>query len=218
MNSLAARFDALSRRERLLISVTLAVLLVALVFLLAIEPLMKKEARLDSQLSQSDIQLKAKQSELIAYAKALDTDPSEPLREELAQLEQQDQQTTALLKERSVNLVTPEEMANLLEAVLADGHPIKLIKLTSLPIETLEMAKEEPESAETVSSAPVYKHGFEMVMQGRYVDIYSYLQHLESVSEAFFWDSLEYQVEKYPDAQATLKVHTLSSEEGWIGG
>lgn len=225
MSSMSERFNALSRRERVLISVTLAVFLIALFFLLAIEPLMKQETRLDNQLNQVDMQRKAKQSELVAYAKALEVDPSLPLREERSQLEQQDQNITALLKERSVNLVSPQEMANLLEAVLADGHPIQLQKLTSLPIETLSLVSEkdqnneqEDEPSKTVTASPVYKHGFELVMKGRYTDIYAYLQHLESVSEAFFWDSLDYEVEQYPEAQVRLQVHTLSSEEGWIGG
>ena len=44
-----------------------------------------------------------------------------------------------------------------------------------------------------------------------------YLRFLETMEQSFFWDSIEYEQALWPEARVILELHTLSSEEGFIG-
>ncbi len=226
-NSLATKFNALEKRERLLITLTCIVLVIVVFFVSVIEPLMKKSSSLGAQIDQKERMLSTRQAEMDAYTRALSIDPSESVRAEVAELEKTDKQVTSILQKRSVNLMDPAQMGQVLETVLTDKQGIVLQQLSSLPVQPLRLssgAEVEPESEKkegaspSAVNAPVYSHGFEVVLRGGYADIYDYLRHLEGLSSSFFWDSLEYKVSKYPDSEVILRVHTLSAVEGWIGG
>ncbi len=226
-NAIATKFNALEKRERLLVAVTCMVLLIVVFFVAVIEPLMKKSSSLDAQIQQKERSLGSRQAEIDAYTRALSVDPSESVRGEVAALEKTDKQVTSILQKRSVNLMDPVQMGQVLEAVLSDKQGIVLQQLSSLPVQPLRLSSgaeveaqsdtKEEMSPSTVN-APVYSHGFEVVLRGGYADIYDYLRDLEALSSSFFWDSLEYKVSKYPDSEVILRVHTLSAVEGWIGG
>ncbi|WP_028470093.1 type II secretion system protein M [Neptunomonas japonica] len=220
-NAMATKFNALNKRERMLVSITSAVIVVMLFFVAAIEPLMKKSSRLDSQVEQKERRMNAYSVEATAFTQALAVDPSVSVKEEVASLEKSDKHVTALLQQRSVHLMDPVQMSQVLETVLQDNQGITLKRLASLPLKPLELSEEADSSVDDVEVAPaaaVYSHGFEVVLQGRYSDIYDYLRRLEGLSSSFFWDSLEYEVSTYPNSEVTLQVHTLSAVEGWLGG
>lgn len=219
-NVMAAKFDALNKRERMLVSVTLAVIVVMLFFVVAIEPLMKKSSAVANKIEHKERRINGYNVEIAAFTKALEADPSASIKGEVASLENSDKQVTTMLKQRSVHLMDPVQMSQVLETVLEDKQGITLKRLASLPLNPLEMSQgteKEVDGAEELAAA-VYSHGFEVVLQGRYSDIYDYLRRLEGLSSSFFWDSLEYKVSTYPNSEVTLRVHTLSAVEGWLGG
>lgn len=224
-NAISEQFNLLNKRERILIAVTCAIMIVTLLFLFLIEPSIKKSANLTAQIEQKERAMIAKKVEIDVFFRALNVDPSESIRIEIAELEKTDKQITNILKQRSVNLMDPAQMGQVLETVLQNIPGITLQRLSSLPVEPLRISTEpEPTSIEkeisslSAQHAPVYSHGFEVVLRGGYSDIYNYLRYLEGLSSSFFWDSLEYKVLGYPESEATLRVHTLSAVEGWIGG
>lgn len=220
-NSIAVKFNGLNKRERLLISVTCVVLVVVVFFVLLIEPVMKKSSKVIAQIEQKERTIGARQVEVDAFSQALSLDPSDSVRADITELEKTDKQVTSILQKRSVNLINPKVMGQILESVLRDKPGITLQRLTSLPVQPLSLSSNKPtieNNLESKESASVYLHGFEVVLRGEYKDIYLYLRHLEELSAAFFWDSIEYQVSIFPDSEVTLRVHTLSAVEGWIGG
>ncbi len=229
INSITVKFNTLEKRERLIIAMTCTVLVIVIFFVVVIEPLMKKSSGLDAQIQQNGRMMDIKQTEIDAFTRALSVDPSELVRAEVAELEKTDKQVTSILQKRSVNLMDPVQMGQVLETVLSDKPGIELQRLSSLPVQPLRLSsgaepgsevneKDKTVSSSSVLNAPVYSHGFEVELRGGYADIYDYLRHLEELSSSFFWDSLEYKVSKYPDSEVILRVHTLSAVEGWIGG
>ncbi|SFG85756.1 type II secretion system protein GspM [Neptunomonas qingdaonensis] len=221
INSIAEKFNALEKRERLLIAVTCTVLIIAVFFMAVIEPLMKKSSRFNAQIEQNVRMVNTRQTEIDAFTRALNVDPSAAVRAKIAELEKTDKQVTSILQRRSINLMDPGQMGQVLETVLRDKPGIVLQRLSSLPVKPLRLSPDvetESDAKPSIVNAPVYSHGFEVELRGGYEDIYDYLRHLEGLSSSFFWDSLEYKVSKYPDSEVTLRVHTLSAVEGWIGG
>lgn len=221
-NSMAVKFNALEKRERLLIALTCTVLVIVVFFVAVIEPLMKKSSRLNAQIEQNERMMNTRQTQIDAFTRAISIDPSASARAEVAALEKTDQQVTSMLQKRSVNLMDPTQMGQVLETVLRDKPGIVLQRLSSLPVEHLRFPSDAASDVNVGPSsllhAPVYLHGFEVELRGGFADIYDYLRHLEGLSASFFWDSLEYKVSKYPDSEVILRVHTLSAVEGWIGG
>ncbi|SIS87569.1 hypothetical protein [Neptunomonas antarctica] len=229
-NPMAEKFNVLNKRERLLITATVIVLIIVMFFMFAIEPLMKTSSALDAQIEHQERITNEQTIEIESVSKALILDPSESVRLEIKELDLLDQSLTVLLKKRSVNLMVPSQMSHVLETVLHNKPGLILQRLSSLPLEPLRLSSESESDSTSVSAsasrdassvlsaAPVYSHGFEVVLRGGYSDIYDYLRRLESLSSSFFWDSLEFKVANYPDSKITLRVHTLSAVEGWLGG
>ncbi|MCI0590119.1 MAG: MSHA biogenesis protein MshJ, partial [Gammaproteobacteria bacterium] len=62
-----------------------------------------------------------------------------------------------------------------------------------------------------------YMHGLRMEFEGGYLDTLDYLRKLEALPWAFFWDSVDFKVEKYPKALGSITVYTLSLDANWIG-
>ncbi len=222
MKGALEKFDQLSRRERLLVAVTLLVFIVAVFFVFLLEPLYKAQGSSRLQIEQAERTLSNREIEKNALIQAKAADPSSAVRKELQSLIQQDKQLTAELSRQSVFLTDPSQMTSVLETVLEKSPGITLQKLTSLPVEPLKLAVSSVQTLhnqENISPpAPVYQHRFELHIRGEYQDIYDYLLRLESLSSAFFWDVLEYRVNKHPEAEALLRVYTISAEEGWLGG
>ena len=70
--------------------------------------------------------------------------------------------------------------------------------------------------AEREQQTVLFAHGFEMVLSGGYFQTLAFLQHLEAM-DGFYWQALDYRVGKYPKAEITIQINTLSLEEDWIG-
>ena len=68
-----------------------------------------------------------------------------------------------------------------------------------------------------MQEAVIYVHPFQLQLKGSYQALYNYLQRIEQLHQGFFWDQLELNAEKYPEATIRVRVHTLSTEESWLG-
>jgi len=145
----------------------------------------------------------------------------EVLRAEIAALD-------VVLSELSQGLVASENLPLILEDVLRNSHTLKLLKVQTLPVRELELmpaveqfsSTPQDKNANHASSdlkAGVYKHSVHLTVEGSYFELLSYLQLLENLSWRFYWDALDYRVERYPKAVIEVRVYTLSAEEGLIG-
>ena len=62
----------------------------------------------------------------------------------------------------------------------------------------------------------IYKHGVEIVIQGRYLDMMHYMSALEAMPWQLFWGKATMQIDTYPDATLSLTLFTLSLDEKWL--
>jgi MSHA biogenesis protein MshJ len=63
----------------------------------------------------------------------------------------------------------------------------------------------------------LYQHNLKIEFMGDYLSTYQYLRFLEEISASFFWDRLRIEQLEWPQAIIVLEIHTLSTEEGFIG-
>ncbi|MDX2165299.1 MAG: hypothetical protein SFW07_07800 [Gammaproteobacteria bacterium] len=130
------------------------------------------------------------------------------------------------LQQISRRLVSSQQMLDQLKGVFAKDPDIKFTRIQnmgSIPF-SLEAPGQEPNKKNTtqtpatvgVAQAPFYQHVFEISFTGNYFATQRYLQQLEKLPGQLYFDSIDYQVQKYPVATVTLKVHTISLDEGLL--
>ncbi len=222
----AAKVDAMTLRERLLLLCGAAVLLHMCWSFLFWQPLLDKERRLSNELAGVQAENKEIEQNLIELGQKFGINYNaktesmiDSLLQEMDALESKNSKLAALL-------VAPDEMARLLEQLLLDRGGLRLLKLENSVSEAAIDGIDAPQQAggqkvdtvvETPLSSGIYKHGFVLELEGDFFSILAYLQALESLPKRFFWDAVEYDVEEYPQAKVRIRLHTLSLSEGWVG-
>lgn len=212
------KWQAFSPRERVLLLFTAVVAPAVLIFIFLLEPalitLQKTPAKIESL--QTEIDSQQRVLDLLRGQQV--KDPNVAARAELKKLRTQLSDVNNEIRRAATNLVTPDQMLSMLHSVLADDQGIKLVSAKSLGVESMQLGEQvEDEGAEAAAQAVVYVHPFELQLTGTYQGLYNYLQKIEQLEGVFFWDLLEYEVDSHPEAVIRIKVHTLSSEEGWLG-
>jgi MSHA biogenesis protein MshJ len=140
-------------------------------------------------------------------------DASSPAGSRLVMLRQQLKGLDDTLAQTTTGLVSPKEMARLVEQVLSRNRRLTVVKVESLPATPLV----DVAAGATAGQAGVYKHGMRIELRGNYLDILAYLKALESLSWRVFWGQASLQSDGQSASRFTLQIYTLSTHESWIG-
>ncbi len=217
---LAARFDALMVRERVLILLGVVVGTGLLYNELVLQPLEARQKRLERQIAEARHNIKLAEivlgaQEPIADADAVKRAYRDALRKQLAEI---DQNMLGLQR----GLVPPERMGKLLEEMLSRSRGLQLVTLRTLPVRRVDAAAVAPAGKPAVkpgakeSERTVFQHGFEMTLQGSYADVHAYLSQLERMPWRMFWGRITVNAEHHPRLRVTLTVLTLSLNKAWL--
>ncbi|MCD6581134.1 MAG: type II secretion system protein M [Desulfuromusa sp.] len=208
-------YDQRPQRERVVLLVCAVVVLIFLLNLLVLQPF--SDRRTVARNNVTD--LKASLAELNAQETVIRArEGSDPDRENhlrLKVLEDESRKLQQQLKANIVNLVTPQDMPELLRDLLTQQKQLQLISLENLPPELLKLEQKLEEGAVTPT---LYRHRLRMEFSGDYLTMLKYLRQLEQLPRAMVWEEVEIETQKYPEATVRLQVYTLSLTEGWIGG
>lgn len=224
------KIDDMSLRERAIIFVAAAFVVVALINATLLDPLLARQKTLSTQVVQQQEKMKGLQAQMQSLLQAKHDDEHSPLRNRLAQLKQQLQEQDGYLQSRRDRLVEPNKMAGLLEQVLAKDGRLQLIALKTLPVGLLVEKPQaasgtaQPATATTAGSGQkqpdqqkqVFKHGVQITVRGGYLDLLQYLAALEKMPAQMFWGEVNLTVDQYPDAVLTLTLYTLSLDKTWL--
>ncbi len=208
-------------RQRLLLLVA-----VVAVFLTLWDAVLMRSSKMREEQAESDTallekQVKALELQAEATLKKLAADPNLERRKRKAELERQLADLDSGFNERTADLIPPSEMVRVLKELLGRDSGLQLVRLESVPASALLAPDEESGSEGKVDlgSGPVrlFRHGLVLEMSGDYLSVLRYIQAVEQLPWKFFWESMSYQVQQWPVGRITLKLLSLSSEEGWIG-
>lgn len=206
------KFIALSGREKGLIALCGLVVIVLSVSTLLLEPLWKALEAQKTQLSALVLNNQRNEGELLMIQAKLNKDPNQEVDIELKNLMQRSQELDMQLSEMVSNLISPSQMAALLESVLDTSSGIKLVSLESLTAEPIGG------DAQTSAYSGYYVHPVRLELTGSYFAVVNYLNQLESLPVNYYWRSFHYKVENYPQARLILQVYTLGTRQEFIGG
>ena len=217
------KVNALTLRERSILFATLLVVVVFVWLQLVFLPWESKQKSLNGSISQAQQDIASSSEQLAVLAEQLQKNPNDPLREEGLRLNSELDKLGAQIEQKLAHLMAPQQMAAAMQEVLSHYSGMTLVSAKNLPVQALELgdrgaaesSDEDVEPAED-SQAVVFSHGFEMKLEGRFFQALELIQRLEKM-KGFYWHTIDYQVERYPNAVITIQLTTLSLEEEWIG-
>lgn len=209
-NQLDEGFAQLSSREKGLVFLLGLVAIFFISLTLLVEPAIAVKKIQQQQLQLESSQQQRLQIEIAAAKQELTLDPDEEINNKLAALSQHSQQLSMQLSNFVDRLITPSEMAVLLETVLQSSNNLTLQSLKSMPAEPIIAGDSE--------QADYFIHPVKMELTGNYFNIQAFLIKLESMKVDYFWRDFDYQVDQYPNAKLVLVVYTLGTRQEFIGG
>ena len=210
--ALSDKFEQISRREKWLISLCGAVALLLGVSTLVVEPTYLEKERLTQQINATQLNNQRLEADILLMTAKLNKDPDQEINQKYKSLVSESQSLSLQLADIVENLISPSEMAKLLESVLAGSNKLRLVSLESKKAEPIV-----PNSDDSQDSG-YYIHPVRLELVGSYFDIVNYLEALEALPVKYYWRNFHYQVETYPNARLVLEVYTLGSREEFIGG
>lgn len=218
-----ARFALLKQREKYLVSGAVLVAILLGGNSLWLEPAQLRKAMLEKQIAQD----KADTAELTVQVAALQTQLKEPdaaNRAAIADARQRLSETNGQLKEFDQVLVAPEQMPNLLRALLARHRGLELVSLKTLdPVPVIQHPADKtaakPLDANKAAAADqgnIYQHGIVIKVAGSYQDLLNYVAEMETSAQRLLLGRMNLAVSKYPRVELTLTVYSLSLDRTWL--
>lgn len=214
---LADRIDALSVRERGLVFFAVMVVLYLIAHNVVFGPLRAEQVRLEQELRSKREQIQTADRQVSALFGGDGADVNAGNRAKLAALQAQIKELDARMDQMTAGVVTPKEMAKLVEQVLVRTRGLELVKLEALAPQPVDDGTPTSAGAAAAVGATVYRHGMRVEFKGRYFEVVEYLKALESLPWKVFWGEAALESDKYPVSKVTLVIYTLSRYPGWIG-
>ncbi len=233
LQKLMEQIDGRILRERVLIFLTLLAVVFLLWQLLVQSSIDKTTKALESERAKITREQQELETKITTLTMAMASDPAIAKHKDIDTLRANIGEVEGRLAGLSQGLISAEQLPKVLQDVLARTASIELREVRTLPVTELQLAAPvaprgvNPPSTQQgnpattiqnyVTSTGVYKHSVIIRVAGTYPELLKLLLAIEDLQWKFYWDSLDYRVKQYPNAEIDIQVFTLSSEEGLFG-
>jgi len=209
INSFMAWLYSISKREKVILIITLITLIVYAWNNYFYEPLQVEKKQLSAQLSSLKTNTATQKLLATQIELAGKQDPNTKNKKKLLEINPELQELKQRLELDTKLFVSSQTMAVVLQQMLQQDHGLTLLKLDTLPVAGLFGTPEK--------KSWLFKHTLNITIEGSYFDTLNYLKSLESLDWFISWESIDYKVSEYPLAITTFQLYTLSFEEQWLG-
>ena len=186
----ARRINALGLRERCMLFLSAATLVVAAADSLLLSPAITEQKQLAERLKRERTELSALRVQLDAASHAGGDSPVARLRREIAQWQARQQAVDADIARLGTAGGDRPTLTQLLERTLARHERLTLLKIATVA----EVPTSVPTPASAASSgspAGLRWQGVELAVSGSYADLVDYLSALEQALPGLRWDTLK---------------------------
>lgn len=208
------KFSALTQREKVIIALSIVFLSGYLVYVLLVEPQMKKLHTSTNSLTQKEVSVETFQSQINDIKLALKQDPNVQIKEEIKQLTDKLQLVNNKLDKTLVDYVAPKQMAKELTALLSTEDDVRVVGVTILPPTKIETNAKDGETGGAIPD--YYRHGFEVAVTGDYFNLMKLVQKILAQNNKFSVNNLNYHVSEHPKAEMILSLVTVSDSKNVI--
>ena len=233
--SISSKFEALNQRERWMVTCALFVVVYAIINMLLLSPVLARKKIIANELAANQTQIQGSNEQISVFANQNVVDPDAQNKQRIAELRSNLQVLDTKLSSLQTTLISPEKMPELLRNLLKKNSALKLIELKTLPTKGLLDSSSENTNMSTTTpplteqnsaqlnhaetnkqNLPVFKHGVEVTIEGRYLDLLEYVSELEKMPWHVLWSKADLNVKNYPYSQLKLTVYTLSLDQTWL--
>lgn len=234
----AARINALSQRERVIVFIAALAVTVFIMNTLFIDAPRQRIRVLSADLQQQQAELPGLRQQ-VAELETAAANPEAAAQARREALRKQIAEANSTLAGMQENLVPASEMRRVLEDMLARSPRLHIVSLKTLPASPIvdvpppaaapaaapgapaPVAAAAPAAAPNPASAPgagdnLYKHGVEVTLEGSYSDLHEYLARAERMPWRMFWSRAVLDSTDYPRVHLTITVYTLSLDPAWL--
>lgn len=208
----AVSIDALSIRERLLILITMSVAVVFLWWhfyaqqvLAQTRTVSQQNETLENQVQTTEFALQAVQQQMQQGVFARDEDRHQRLQAEFDKVNQ-------ALEEKTLRLVEPDQMFELMQQLLYRKSGLQLIELKRKSVGSVfEQVKADPDQLQ------IYRHTMLASFVGDFKSALAYIEGLQQQKSRLLWDKVSLRTQEYPKVQLEIEFSTLSDSRYWVG-
>lgn len=198
-------------RERLLLVAMLMVFVYVAWNFLIDSPIFAAQKELQKQITATKSEIKAFHAQKEAVSNIVTTHSFLEKMAQLSKLAQQSENFKQQITSVLTNSVSPANLPHLITDILSEQENITLISLKNLPVE--RWISGNLGAMETLPNVKnIYKYGLEIEFRSNYFNAIAYLNRLERLPWHLYWDSLDYKVLQYPEADVVAKIYVLSNQ------
>lgn len=214
-DQLAQWWERRKPRERLLL-----IAAVALTVPVAGYALLFKPVRI--QIADSTQRLTGARSELAKLQQLVeqrDRAGSDQLRTRQADLDARLALAESQIQRAQIDLVTPQDMAPQLSAILQKFPQLRVIGIVTDPPVPVDQSTDQSGKAgpgNQASGSMLYEHGLELTVEGKYLDLLAYLEQLEHTPHKIYWRDLDLKVNAQGVPLTRIRFFTLSRGPTWL--
>ncbi len=211
LREIATRIGMMSLRERVFIFAASVVVVFALVQTLLIDAGQLRKQQANDRVQVADEALAQIEQQRQQLEREAGRNPDQTAREALAVQEARLAALNLELDKLQRSLIPPERMNQILKNVVQAQSGIQIIGFKTLAPQPVAL----PDAVEGTPPG-FYRHGFEVKVSGRYIELVTYLERLEALPWRLNWVEAALDADTRPILTLTLTVHTLSLEETWL--
>lgn len=202
------RIDSMELRERILLLAAVIVVMFLLVDTLILQPLLTQQQITRQHIEDLDVKLNGLRQHALLLNYKSNNDPAISHRQSRGRLTSELSDLDDRIIGQLDALVEPEQATQILEQILHKHHGLKLASLNTSIEPLADLSKEQP------SDIPgLIRYQFDMVIQGGYQDVLSYLKRLEAMPWKFFWQQIDFKSTQYPYAETRLRLYILGTQD-----
>lgn len=208
---LSERFKALKEREKYTAFIGALLLCLWLFMLQLLVPAFEELSKVNQQINSATVTLQQQNNMLSTLRQDAGKDVDAIYKQEVVKLQKQEQDLQQQIAQLTSYFVGSERMALVLQDVLKSSNNVKMKSVIANPPVPLTFADQGSDN-----KAVIYKHSTVVVLTGDYFALTSVLERLDALSWSLGWQSIDYKVTEYPDAELTLHLLTVSDNESYI--
>jgi MSHA biogenesis protein MshJ len=207
----AERVDNATLRERALIFLGCALVLVFTVNAALIDPLRARQKVLAAENGKLQQELATLQGGLQRLVQGGSQDIDSANRGRLAAAREELSRLNARVVEEQRRFTPPDRMRTVLAEIFEGNKRLTLVDLKTLPVVPLANA---PTGAG--GEPGMFRHGIELTVTGSYLDLYEYLRTLERLPTQLYWGRADLASGEYPASTLKLTLYTVSFDRAWL--
>ncbi len=212
----ADRFNQMSQRERGVVLLSSAVVLIFLFWQFFAAPVRMEAAQLQKKNTALKSEIAILDETRLTIEQRMQQGVHRKEQYKLQQLQQELTRVNRLLDEKTSALIEPDEMFELMQQMIFAQSRLKLTDIRRIRVQPL-FSQEQENTADEQKQPAIYRHVMKVGFDGRYQDVLEYVKKLEQLPWQLIWDDIELSSQNSANVHVDIEISTLSDTESWVG-